>query len=467
MALRTLIVGAGVAGLSAAFDLERAGVPVTVVERRSRLGGAVETHRIPVEGGGTCIFEGGADSFIAQKPAALQLIADVGLSSEVIGSNDHQRLTFIKRNGGLVPLPDGLMMMLPTRVWPMAKTGLLSWPTKIRMGLEYFRAGQPSTAERTVEDFILEHFPREMLDYLVEPLLSGVYGGDPAHMSADAVLTRFVELERKHGSLVKAALSTPMPKSTGGSLFRTLKNGLGSLVDAIRPRDVLLGREVETIEPIQGGDREARWRLRVAGDWMEASSVLLTGPAYNAANLVQPFAPRAAELLNSVGYSSSATVTLVYRKAKLNVPLPGFGLLVPRVERKRLLACTFVRNKFDHRVPEGWEAIRCFFGGASDEAAVREPDASLQQYACDELRDLFGVKAEPESAVVSRWDRAMAQYGVGHSARIAELRSVMEKHPGLHLAGNAFQGIGVPDCIETGRAAARKILGVSISAAAK
>lgn len=451
---RTLISGAGISGLSAAFDLRDAGREVLVVERRNRVGGAIDTNR--VDG---CLLEGGADSFLSQKPAAMRLIADAGLAAEVIGSNDHQRITFIKRNGGLEPLPEGMMMMIPTRVWPVLTTGLLGWGDKLRMGLEYFRGPAPAGSperERSVEEFLLDHFPRAMLDYLAEPLLAGVYGGDPAKMSANAVLPRFVEMERTHGSLVRAAISAPKQSSDSGSLFRTLKGGLGALIDTIAPKDVLLGREIEAVERASDGG----WRVRVAGDWIDAANVILTGPAYEAASLIRPFAGRAAELLDGIGYTSSVTVTAGYRASKLATPLKGFGLLVPRVERKRLLAATFLRNKFPHRIPDGWEAIRCFFGGASDEGALRESDETLIQLAREELRELIGLDAEPDFTFVRRWDRAMAQYGIGHAARIAELRTELEKFPGLYIAGNGYQGIGIPDCIETGRAAATRILSV-------
>ncbi len=448
MKKHVVIVGGGISGLSAAFELDKAGIGYTLIERDARLGGVILTHR--VEGN---TLEAGPDSFISQKPAALQLIRELGLADQVIGSNDHLRSTFIRKNGKLIPMPDGLMMMIPTKAWPMAKSPLLSWGTKIRMGLEYFR--KPSVEQppdRSVADFIGDHFGQEAVDYLAEPLLAGVFGGDPKQLSALSTLPRFVEMERKYGSLSKAALAVPAPPTpaTGpASLFRTMKGGLTSLVEALQPKQtVLFGSAVETLE----GNAEG-FRLRRNGDWIQATDVILTGPSYEAGRLLEG---RLGELLQSTGYSSSATVTLGYRKAELGRELKGFGILIPGVERKRMRACTFVSNKFSHRVAEGYEVIRCFLGGTADEGVLEESDESILAIVRDELRELLGITAPTAFYRVQRWRKSMAQYTVGHQKRVKTMMSLCDQIPGLHLAGNGYQGIGLPDCIEMGRAAATK-----------
>jgi oxygen-dependent protoporphyrinogen oxidase len=446
-----LIVGGGIAGLAAAYDLDRAGVDALVVERDAQLGGVIRTERR--EG---CVIEGGPDSFIAQKPAALQLIREVGLEAEVIGSNDHQRVTYLRKRGRLIPLPDGLMMMIPTKLAPVARSPLLSWGTKIKMGLEYFRpAPAAALPDRSVADFVRDHYGQETVDYLAEPLLAGVYGGDPSELSAPSVLGRLVDLETKYGSLTKGALEArkKMPASSG-SLFRTLKSGLGTLVDALRPRQAQLNAAVETVERDGAG-----WRARVNGDWIAARHLLLTGPAYGPQALLRAVAPSLSEALGTIGYSSSATVNLAFRQADLAAPLTGFGFLVPRVERARMRAATFVRNKFDHRVAPGWEVVRCFFGGTADPGAVEESDEALVEIAGAELHALMGITAKPAFFRISRWRRAMAQYPVGHTKTVAAIQEQLREWPGLHLAGNGYQGIGIPDCIEMGRAAAKQILG--------
>ena len=446
MKKHAVIVGGGISGLAAAFELDKAGVGYTLVERDNRLGGVIVTSK--VEGN---TLEAGPDSFISQKPAAMQLIRELGLADQVIGSNDHLRITFIRKGGKLIPMPDGLMMMIPTKAWPMAKSPLLSWGTKIRMGFEYFR--KPSAEQqpdRSVADFIGDHFGQETVDYLAEPLLAGVFGGDPKQLSALSTLPRFVEMERKYGSLSKAALSAAAPSQPGSSLFRTMKGGLTSLVEALQPKQtVLFGSAVEALE----GNAEG-FRVRRNGDWIQATDVILTGPSYEAGRLLEG---RLGELLQSTGYSSSATVTVGYRKSELGRELKGFGILIPGVERKRMRACTFVANKFSHRVAEGYEVIRCFLGGTADEGVLEETDERILEIVRDELRDLLGITAPTAFCRVQHWRKSMAQYTVGHQKRVKTMMSLCDQIPGLHLAGNGYQGIGLPDCIEMGRAAANRV----------
>jgi oxygen-dependent protoporphyrinogen oxidase len=261
-----VIVGGGIAGLSAAYDLAKAGTPYTLIEKLPRLGGVIQTTARD-----GCIVEGGPDSFISQKPEALALIKELGLEQEVIGSNDHSRITYILRHGRLVRLPEGIRMIVPTRVWPLVKSPLLGWGTKLRMGLELFRK-PVSNPDRSVADFVIDHFGRETLDYLAEPLLSGVYGGDPREMSVVSVLGPFAEMEKKSGSLARAVLKqTRAPKPHGsGALFRTLKGGLGTLTANLAERIMSRRGDVEAIERRQNG-----FRVRVSGDWIDASSVIL------------------------------------------------------------------------------------------------------------------------------------------------------------------------------------------------
>ncbi|MFN7919184.1 MAG: protoporphyrinogen oxidase [Bryobacteraceae bacterium] len=432
---RVLVVGGGISGLATAYYLSKAGVPVTLVERHPRLGGVITTET--VEG---CVIEGGPDSFLAAKPAALELIRELGLEGEVIGSNDHQRVTYIVRNGDLVPMPDGLMMMVPTKIWPMATTPLLGLSTKIRMGLEYFRSPPAAPAEdRTVSDFVSDHYGAEAVEYLAEPLLAGVYGGSPDRLSVSATLPRFVELEQKYGSLTKGVLSGPRPGPGSGSLFKTLKRGLASLVEALQPhvRNVIHG-EAEAFEP---------GRLRVNGEWLEASQIVLACPAHEAGLLLEGADRQLAATLSSIDYTSSITLALGYKRSRIAHPLNGFGFLVPRKERGALVACTWVGTKFSHRVPDGWALLRCFLTGTEfDQSRVEE-----------ELARLMGITVKPDFVRASRWPRAMAQYTVGHAARIAEIENRAAAIPSLHLVGNAYQGIGIPDCIRMGKQAAAKI----------
>jgi oxygen-dependent protoporphyrinogen oxidase len=452
---RAVIVGGGISGLSAAYELSKAGIPATIVERRRRLGGVIQTDT--VEG---CLLEAGPDSFLAAKPWALELIRELGLAGDVIASNDHRRVTYVVRGGRLVPLPDGLMLMVPTRIWPLVATPLLGWPTKIRMGLEWLRRPpQRPPPDRSVAEFIQDHYGREAVDYLAEPLLAGVYGGDPNRLSVASVLPQFAELEARHGSLTRGVLAVRAraAKAASRPLFQTLKGGLGQLTAALEraaaPALEVLAGEAEAAERAASG-----WRVRVDGEWIDAGHLVLACPAHEAAALASGFAPEMAALLGGIEYTSSMTVALVYDRRELGHPLAGFGFLVPRRERRRLVACTWVGTKFSFRVPERLAVLRCFLGG-TDDSALGEDDATVVALLRAELKDLMGVTAAPLFHRISRWPRSMAQYTVGHGRRIARIEGLVRNLPGLHLAGNAYHGIGIPDCIRLGRQAARRIAG--------
>jgi oxygen-dependent protoporphyrinogen oxidase len=443
---RVAVIGAGISGLSAAYDLTRAGADCIILEKQPRAGGVIETR---VTDG--CTLECGPDSFLSAKPAALALIKELGLEGEVIGSNDHQRVTYIWKHDALVALPEGVMMIVPSRVMPMVKTPLLSWSTKLRMGLEYFRKPGESH-DRSVAEFVTDHFGEETLDYLAEPLLSGVYGGDPAQLSVGSVLPRFLEMEAKYGSLVRGVLAG-RAKGGGGPLFRTMKGGLGQLVNALVSRIKMSHAYVEMVE--RSGNR---FRLRADGNWIEADQVILACPAWSAARLLAGCDARLAELLGSIDYSSSLTLSLIYRTADFDGKRAGFGFLVPKKERQRLAACTFVGTKFFYRVPDDRIVLRCFFGGIADGAILNETDESLVAIARQELRRMLGLTAAPIAHAIARWPRSMAQYTLGHRQRVEEIRARAAAIPGLYLAGNAYEGIGIPDCINTGRAAAKAAL---------
>ncbi len=438
------IIGGGISGLTAAYYLNKAGVHATVIEKAAKLGGVIQTE---TQQG--CLLESGPDSFLAAKPWALELIAELGLKHDVIGSNDHLRVTYIVRGGKLVPLPDGLMMMVPTKVLPLLRSPLLSWSTKLRMARELFRRRSPVTAQdRSVYEFLLDHYGEEANDYLAEPLLAGVYGGDPRDLSAQSVLPRFVAIESEYGSLSRGVLAALRPTS-GGSLFKTLKGGLGQLIEALVPYTRVLRGEAEAIQADSSG-----FRVRVQGAWMKTDHVVIATPAHRAALLLGPVNAELSGLLSTIPYMSSVTLALGYEKSSFGHPLKGFGFLVPKKERKHVVACTWVNNKFAHRAPEDKIVLRCFMGGN----ALGETDSSLIEMARQELRLFMGVSAQPLFSKVARWPQSMAQYTVGHQNRIDEVEARLGGMPGLQLVGNAYHGIGIPDCVRMGKEAATNIL---------
>ena len=439
-----IVVGGGISGLSTTYYLTKAGVPVTLIDPGERLGGVMRTER--VQG---CVIEAGPDSFISAKPWALDLIRELGIEDEVIGSNDHLRKTYIQRRRRLVPMPDGLQLMVPTRVLPMVTTQLLGWRTKIRMGLELFHEPRESTyGDRSVSQFLCEHYGREAVDYLAEPLLAGVYGGDPDRLSAESVLPRFVELEAKYGSLTKGVLRARGPASKQ-PLFRTMRDGFGSLVGAleraIEGKATVVRGAVDALERTHVG-----WRARCRDSWIEAGHAVLACRAYEAGALVSG---RLAELLQGIPYNASMTLALGYKRAGFKHPLNGFGFLCPKLERGRVVACTWVGTKFAHRVPDDMVLLRCFLGGGS----MGDGDEVIVAAVREELRAIMGVTEEPVFSRIFRWPRSMAQYEVGHGGRIAEIEALLKPLDGLLLAGNAYYGIGVPDCVRMGKQAADRI----------
>lgn len=453
---RVAIIGGGIAGLSAAYYLEkirRTGEALDWIlfEKSERLGGVIRTERLD-----GCVLEAGPDSFLSIKPEATELCRELGLGSEIIRSNDFQRRTYILVNGRLVPIPDGLQFMVPTRVLPMVTTRLFSLGTKMRMAKERFVRPGNQEQDESVGDFVRRHFGPQMVERVAEPLLAGVYGGNADSLSVRAVLPRFVEMEREHGSLVRATLKArkATPDAVPQPLFTSLRGGMQQLVDKLV--ETLPGSQLRTrqsVVSIQRRDNE--WQVAMADASENFDAVILAVPAPFAGALLLPVSPQAAALLANIQYTSSAAVLLAYDKADLP---PGFGFLVPAVEGKKLLACTFVHNKFSQRAPAGTALLRCFFSSSRYPELLNRREGDLKGFALQELKDILGLNAEPKLAVVYRWRYGLPQYETGHLERAAEIEAQIGQLPGLHLVGNSLRGIGVPDCIRSARLAVDSLL---------
>ena len=475
---RIAVVGGGMAGLTAAYRLgqaRRQGAPVDecLIEASDRLGGVVSTDRI--EG---CVIEAGPDSFLAEKPEAAALARELGLGDSLIGSNDAARRTYILHRGRLRPLPDGLLLMVPSRLWPVFSTPLIPFPSKLAIAQEWLTGRPPgglaSEDDESVASFITRHFGRGMLDHITEPLLAGVYGGDPARLSARSVLARFRELETQYGSLTRAGLALRKKMNAAGRkpLFMSLRDGLGSLVEALTARidsgRVELRQRVLQVEELRKPGQGRRYRLALEdGSSREVDAVILALPAWAAAGLLAGLDPSLSQTLKDIPYNSAITVALAY-DAALRARLPqGFGFLVPRVERRRLLACTFVHAKFDHRAPAHRSLLRCFLGGSRDPAILEASDGEIRRIVSEELEAILGIRDQPLVTRIYRWRDSMAQYEVGHGERLRAMAARLRNHPGLHPAGNAYSGIGISDVIRTGAAAARDAIAHLLPAAAE
>jgi protoporphyrinogen/coproporphyrinogen III oxidase len=473
--MRIAVIGGGIAGLAAAYELEKAraqGEPVryTLFELRPRLGGVLASEIV-----GGAVLERGPDSFLTEKSAAAELCRELGLGDALVPSNDAARKTWIVVNNRLVPLPDGLMFLVPTKLIPTALTRLFSFATKLRMALELLHPPRAAEGDEPVAALVERHFGAEAVDRLADPLLSGIYGGDATQLSAQTVLPRMVEMERKYGSLTRGMLaahrqmrgratrSSRDAKTEGTrAIFTSLRGGMQQLVDALcerlDPACVRAGTPVSGLEKTRDG-----WRVAVGEASEIYDGVIAATPAWAAGVLLRPVDPELGEELGEIPYSSSITVNLLYDGARLG-PLPeGFGFLIPASEGRAMLACTFVHRKFPGRTPPGKAVLRAFLGGVKNEALLAESDATLVAIVRRELSEILGAKviradAEPEHVQVSRWRRAMAQYAVGHKERMARIEARVAALPGLRLAGNAYDGIGIPDCIRLGRQAARELL---------
>jgi oxygen-dependent protoporphyrinogen oxidase len=382
----------------------------------------------------------------------MDLIRELGLEGEVIGSNDHLRKIFIRKHGRLVAMPDGVQFLVPTKIAPILTSPLLSWTTKARLGLEWFR--QPPAERRpdcSVAEFVSGHYGKEAVEYLAEPLLAGVYGGTPELLSVASVLPRFDELESKYGSLSKGILAEKRVASAlAQPIFRTLKDGLGSLIGAlaqsINNKVKIVHGEVEAIER-----RPSGYRLRVSGDWIAATQLALACESHASARLTSAVDPVLAQHLAGIPYNSSTVIAMGFDPSSFSRPLEGFGFLIPRRERRRLVACTFMGTKFPFRAPDNRILLRCFLGGLPD-------DESLLPEVLQELRETIGLTGDPLFTRVYRWPLSMAQYTVGHQDRVSAMERRVSQNPGLYLAGNAYHGIGVPDCIRMGRELAECIV---------
>jgi oxygen-dependent protoporphyrinogen oxidase len=460
---RIAIVGGGISGLAAAFSLEqdrRAGVDLDYVlyESSTRLGGVLRTEYID-----GCVVEAGPDSFITEKPWAADLSRALGLGDQLIGSNDADRKTYILTKGRLVVMPDGLMFMVPTKILPTGLSPLFSWKAKLRMTQELFHPPRTVDHDESVAAFVERHYGAEMVDRLADPLLSGVYGGEAASLSVRAVLPRFAEMERTHGSLGRAMLAARKkmpagPHKPAPPLFTSLKNGMQHLAETVVSR--LTPTALLTNAPVQALQREAgSWVVSAGMQSDEFDSVIVALPAPAAAQVLRIVSPELSAELSAIQYSSSITVALGYDRAVRQSLPPGFGFLVPRSEGKKLLAATFVHNKFPHRAPDDRALLRCFFAGNNAEGVWPLADDQIIGIVRNELQQILGLRADPLFARVYKWESAMAQYGVGHLERLDRIERLRQQLPGLALAGNAYRGIGVPDCVRSGRDAAKAIVG--------
>lgn len=465
---RIVVVGGGMAGLAAAHRLveasRAAGRPValTLCEAEGRLGGTIQTER--ADG---FLLEGGPDSFVSEKPWALALAERIGLGPRLQRTDDRFRRTYVVHRGRLHPLPDGFLLLAPTRVGPVLASSLFSWRGKARMALDLVLPRRRSAEEdESLGSFVRRRLGREALERVAQPLVGGIYTADPDRLSLAATMPRFLALERQHRSLILALRRTAAPRETGGasgarwSLFVTLAGGMGELVDTLAAR--IPAAAIRRSCPVAGIERdgaEAPWRVRLpGGETIPADGVVLAGEAPRMAGLVRAVDGELARLLAGVEYASSAAVTLAYPRAAIRHPLDGFGFVVPRIEGRAAIACTFSSVKYPGRAPAGFALLRVFLGGALQADLLDRDDDALARLAHDEVAPLLGVGGGPVLSRVWRHPRAMPQYRVGHLDRVRAMEARLAGLPGLVLAGSAYRGVGLADCVRSGEEGADRVL---------
>ncbi|MGE5619621.1 MAG: protoporphyrinogen oxidase [Sphingomonadaceae bacterium] len=457
------IVGGGVAGLASAFYLQegarRSGAPIdcTLIEADTRVGGKIVTLR---ERG--FVVEAGPDSFLTQKPWAVELCRQLGIADRLMGTNEASRRVYILWRGKLRKLPDGVLLVIPTRFTPFALSTLISPLGKLRMAMDLVIPPRRDPSDESVASFVRRRLGNEALDKIAEPLMGGIHTSDPERQSLLASFPRFAEMERKHGSLVRAMLAGRRAHVGNGKVlppFVTLRGGLEELVERLASRldrtRTMLGKAVLHLDRGSAGG----YRLRLSdGSQIEADAVVLATPARDSAALVKGIDGKLADRLHSIRYVSTATVSLGYRRDTLSHPLKGFGFVIPSKEGRRITGCTWSSTKFDDRAPEGFALLRCFLGSATNEAPALLPEEEMVRIAREELADIIGIHAEPLFSYVHRWKDSHPQYDVGHLDLLAEIDRLRVSHPGLHLVGSSYRGVGLPDCIRSGQLAAEAIL---------
>ncbi|MFM9961829.1 MAG: protoporphyrinogen oxidase [Planctomycetaceae bacterium] len=482
---RIAIIGGGISGLSAALRVHELAVEqhrdvrITLIEAADRLGGVLRTEHI-----GDYLVEHAADMWITNKPEGVRLCEKLGLVERLIPTNAEFRKSLVLRDGRPHPVPEGFQLMVPEQAWPMLRSPLLSWHGKLRLMAECLVPARRDGADESLADFVRRRCGREAFERLVQPLVGGIYTADPEKLSLLATLPRFIEMEQQHGSLIRGAMRQSREKSSGTSgarygLFVSLPDGIGELVSALIRRvteiaEIRCGVKVRAVRAkltrsvSEGGatsDSASPLGLAGASGWCVEShsaehfdAIILAVPSYVSASLLNENCPALATELNRIEYASTVVVASGHKLADIAHPLDAFGLVVPHIERRQVLAVSFTSRKFPGRAPDGHILLRTFVGGALQPEFCQLDDTSIVELVRRELRDLLGVNGEPDFAVPMRHTRAMPQYHVGHLELVARIRAAASQCPGLALAGNYLTGVGIPDSIASGEAAAERVM---------
>jgi oxygen-dependent protoporphyrinogen oxidase len=456
-----VIIGGGIGGLSAAYRLEercrQSGFPVSIelIESSSRLGGVLRTFQE-----GEFLFEGGPDCFISEKPAGMRLARDLGMESELMGTTPEYRSSFILSRGKLQPVPQGLYLMAPSALIPFARSPLMSWPGKLRAGLDLFIPRRPAQEDETLADFVRRRFGREMLEKVAQPMIAGIYTADPEKLSLRATMPQFLEWEQKYGSVILGIRKRKSVPASGPryGLFVAFRGGMESLTrrlaERLRHVNVRLSTDVTSLQATNGS-----WRVQLSsGESLTADWLVVATPSHQTAGLIEPVSRTLADLLRSVPYASSLILNFIYREERISNPMNGMGFVIPATERRSLMACSFTHRKFKHRCPKGFALLRAFAGGAMNEGLYDRPDEEIVRLVRTDLEKILRIHGEPEKVMLTRWKNSMPQYAVGHMGRVETIEKEVSRHAGLALVGNGYRGVGIPDVIASAERAVDALL---------
>ena len=444
-----VVVGGGISGLTAAYRLTQKGIPFRLLEASPRLGGVIRT-----EVRDAFLLEGGPDSLLAQKPHGIALCEELGLGPRLVPTNPDQRTVFVLHRGRMHPLPEGMVLAVPTRIGPVLGSGLFSWRGKIRMGLDLVRPARQGTSDESIAAFLRRRFGQEVVDRLGEPLLAGIHAGDPERLSILAAFPRFVELEARYGSLIRGLWASAPPAKPGRSAFYSLMGGLVELVEALasklEPAALNKSTEAASLERPSDGS----FRITAGAQTISARAVILALPPARSASLVRGLSAPLSQELGAIPSSSTATVCLGFRREDVENELDGYGLIVPGSEGLRTTACGFFSTKFPGRAPAGFVLLRGFVGGHRDPRILDQDDEALVALVVREMTPVLGILGAPVVARVFRWPGGTPQLEVGHLDRVAAMNAQIRGVPGLFLAGAGVRVTGIPDSIAEGTAAA-------------
>jgi oxygen-dependent protoporphyrinogen oxidase len=466
---RVAIIGSGVSACACGVALREKGVDFTIFEKESVPGGKLITEKLD-----GFLVEGGPDSFLPEKYWTVDLIKKVGLEDELLCTNDLFKGTYICSGGRLHRLPEGVMLMVPTMIMPLLKSSLISWHGKIRMGLEFFLPPKKDALDESLAQFVTRRLGRECLEKIAEPLVAGIHTSNPDNMSILAVFPRFVDMERKHGSLIRGMLAAlkkvppPDPAKKRMTYFMSLKGGMQQLTDTcialIGKERLRTGTQINRVLKTRNGYRLLLNGRNGQGELFDERAelfdeVVLTTPAYVTSELVSDLDTELSQRLSAMEWSSTATISIAFKKQDIKVKLPGFGFIVPKIENRRINATSWSSIKWSFRAPDDDLLLRSFVGGGHHEELVFEDDMKLVSIVLDELRSIAGIDAKPVFSKVCRWVKGMPKYTVGHLERLAKIDELTVRHPGLHLIGCSYRGIGIGDCVRSGFDAAARIAG--------